>query len=110
MDASVRQGLKASFLIIAAMMAAMIGRSFLLNSFDPHLAVLSRIAPTVPGHHCLLCGMTHSFMAISRGDFGQAVAANPGGPMLYFFFCLAAVGGLVVIFRDYITRHHRHKA
>ena len=44
---------------------------------------------------CVLCGMTSSFQAISRGDFKAALSANRASLFVYFGFvsnelCLAA--------------------
>jgi hypothetical protein len=35
------------------------------------------------GKSCALCGMTHAFVSISRGRFGDAARANPAGLPLY---------------------------
>ena len=103
MDPGIRQGLRVSFLIVAALMAAALGASSALNACDPQLAFVSRLAPHfgyVPGHHCALCGMTHSFVACSRGDLHAASVANPLGPLTYFCFLLAAAVGFVMMLRD----------
>jgi hypothetical protein len=104
MDPAIQKGLKVSFLIVAVMMAATLGTSLALSIYDPRLKFASRLAPHfgyVQGHHCALCGMTHSFVACSRGDFRAALVANPMGPLTYVLFLLATTVGLATILRDW---------
>ena len=55
--------------------------------------VLLSIAPTCEsktllGQECFLCGMTKSFISISKGDFYQAYRLNNFSIYLYLFFVL----------------------
>jgi Protein of unknown function (DUF2752) len=40
---------------------------------------------------CPSCGMTRSFMAIARGDWGRAIDYHLFGPLLFFGFGLAII-------------------
>jgi hypothetical protein len=113
MDPAIRQGLKVSFLIVAAMMAIALLASLTLTSYDPQLVFASQIAPHLgyrPHHHCLFCGMTHAFMACSRGEFGRAAIANPMGPPLYFLFLLTALVAFATVLRDLARRRRKNEA
>jgi hypothetical protein len=46
------------------------------------------------GGSCALCGLTRSFMAISRGDFASGSAAHSYGIWIYLAFLLFACGGI----------------
>ncbi|MCX5654887.1 MAG: DUF2752 domain-containing protein [Planctomycetota bacterium] len=48
------------------------------------------------GLPCATCGMTRSFCAIGRGEFGAAFAQHPLGPVLYAFFALVMLRSAVV--------------
>jgi len=48
------------------------------------------------GLPCATCGMTRSFCAIGRGEFGAAFAYHPLGPVLYAFFVLVMLRSAAV--------------
>ena len=48
------------------------------------------------GLPCATCGMTRSFCAIGRGEFGAAFAQHPLGPVLYGFFALVMLRSAAV--------------
>jgi len=48
------------------------------------------------GLPCATCGMTRSFCAIGRGEFGAAFAYHPLGPVLYAFFALVMLWSAAV--------------
>lgn len=71
--------------------ALVLAASFCL---DPGgLAVWPECAARKAGGSCALCGMSHSFVAISQGRFEEALAWNPAGPWLYSAFVLLAAAG-----------------
>jgi Protein of unknown function (DUF2752) len=51
------------------------------------------------GRECPFCGMTTSFMEISRGEFGEARKANRAGIPLYSIFVSNEVGALIFVRR-----------
>ena len=51
------------------------------------------------GQECPLCGMTTSFLDISRGKFGEARNANRGGIPLYLSFVSNEIGALIFVRR-----------
>ena len=68
--------------------------SFYFSPGDVDNGVFSFLS--LPHDHCPLCGMTHSFTLMSRGDFQQACGWNPGGPILYILLALNSLAGLIV--------------
>ena len=48
-------------------------------------------------HKCILCGMTHSFCAISHNQHGQAKEYNKYGLVLYRIFFIITVVGFILI-------------
>ena len=48
------------------------------------------------GLPCATCGMTRSFCAIGRGEFGAAFAQHPLGPILYAFSVLVMLRSATV--------------
>jgi len=51
------------------------------------------------GLPCATCGMTRSFCAIGRGDFGAAFERHPLGPVLYAFLALVMLRSAAVTVR-----------
>lgn len=45
----------------------------------------------VTGVPCPFCGMTTAMLALSHGDIGGALAANPGAPLLAVAFVVLAL-------------------
>jgi len=56
------------------------------RNFLPHCLVHQ-----LTGHPCPTCGMTRSFIAMSRGDLGAALLWHPLGPALFGAAGLAGV-------------------
>ena len=60
----------------------------------PHIVAdetIRQMASSCSVHHdrpCIMCGMTTSFLAMSKGDLATARQANAAGPILYGFFWL----------------------
>lgn len=46
-------------------------------------AVIFQAAPVCQSRPCALCGMTHAFLSISRGELRQATRENPASVPLY---------------------------
>jgi hypothetical protein len=46
------------------------------------------------GGACALCGMSHSFVALSHGNLDEARRLNPAGPWLYSAFVFQVVVGV----------------
>jgi hypothetical protein len=96
-------GMRLAACIIGCYCALLIGLGSLLAVNDNRLPFL-RLSPAAPLHagHCAFCGMTHSFVALARGEVPTARQYNPMGPALYLvcwiMAMLAAIllgGGLV---------------
>ena len=60
---------------------------------DGSTTCLLRCATGLP---CATCGMTRSFCAIGRGEFGAAFAYHPLGPVLYAFFAVVMLRSAAV--------------
>jgi hypothetical protein len=78
------------------MSVSVIVAAVLLVSAAPETAF--RVAPACESQRrgegpCTLCGMTHAFVAISRGRFSEAAGHNPAGVPLY-----AGLAGNEIIF------------
>ncbi len=54
------------------------------------------------GIPCPTCGMTRSFMAVSQGDWSQAVEQHLFGPLLFASFIIATIH----ITLELLTKHH----
>jgi hypothetical protein len=80
--------------ISVAMGLIILGLSFCVSQNDVDNGIFSFLS--VPHKNCLLCGMTHSFTLMSRGDFQQAWIWNPGGPILYLLLALNNLVGLIL--------------
>jgi len=66
--------------------------SFLLEPETLDHGILSRLPPCPArqaGGSCALCGLSHAFLAIGRGDVAQAAALHSGSLWIY--------GALVVV-------------
>ena len=59
------------------------------------LAWLPECPAHAAGGSCVLCGMTHSFLALSAGDAAAAARHNRAGPVLFLIICVLAAGALV---------------
>ena len=51
------------------------------------------------GGSCGLCGMSHAFLAISHGRWGEARRLNPYAPWLYAGFVAMALSALMLASR-----------
>lgn len=51
-------------------------------------------------HDCVMCGLTRSFLAMSRGEVGAAFQFNGAGPLLYVAMLLLAVWAIGSIGRE----------
>lgn len=70
----------------------------LAGSFVSYEQVVSSGHPWLPQNQCagcLFCGMTRSFCAMSDGQWKLATQWNRGGPVLYVFFWIWALAGIV---------------
>lgn len=80
--------------------------SFLLN--PGNLAFLPECPAKKAGGACALCGMSHSFMAVSGGRLEEALAWNLAGPWLYSLFVLLTVTGALAA--KYTTLEYLRKS
>jgi hypothetical protein len=96
--AKVIQGLRKEIYILWAISVVIglviLSLSFYFSPNDVDNGVFSFLS--IPHDHCPLCGMSHSFTFMSRGDFQQAWFWNPGGPVLYALLSVNSLAGLVV--------------
>jgi hypothetical protein len=74
----------------------------LLAPFLLRAETVARWTPACTRPPCILCGMTTSFLAISRGDFDAARDAHQGGIPLY-----AAFAGNEALLATYLFRRVR---
>lgn len=51
-------------------------------------------------HHCVMCGLTRSFLAMSRGELSAAYQLNGAGPIAYVAMLLLAVWAIVSIVQE----------
>jgi hypothetical protein len=51
-------------------------------------------------HHCVMCGLTRSFLAMARGEVAAAFQLNGAGPVLYVVMVLLATWAVGSIGRD----------
>ena len=56
------------------------------------------------GGGCALCGMTHSFLALCRGQFSLASELNPFGLPLFALMSACGAVGIVSLGRDVLLR------
>lgn len=87
---------------LAAQIAGLYCLSILILSWllsmraDPSgLGSMPFLALPHPGH-CAFCGMTHSFLALSRGDLIAARDFNPAGPVLYLAFAALGIAAVAL--------------
>jgi len=83
-----KKALVISWIIITSIIFILIISPFLFKG-----DVLLSISPlcesqTILGQECFLCGMSKSFISISKGNFYQAYRLNNFGIYLYLIFCL----------------------
>jgi Protein of unknown function (DUF2752) len=77
--------------IVGMTAAAVLVASFVLDSGS--LSLLPECPARRAGGACALCGLSHSFVAISHGRLKEALAWNPMGPWVYAGFVLLAAAG-----------------
>jgi len=60
------------------------------EEIESHLARVPYRCPlkALTGFQCALCGMTHSWLALLKGNIHRAFHFNPLGPLLLVLFCL----------------------
>jgi hypothetical protein len=75
--------LGAAWAVVSLVFALIVAASAVLPA-DVAVGIAARCQrPVHAGRSCPLCGMTHAFLAVSRGRWREANAANPGGLPLY---------------------------
>lgn len=96
--------LRAALMLAWFVVSAVLGIAALAALAAPEEAVLDAAArcETRGGHRsrCALCGMTHAFLALRKGEFRQAREANAASLLLFPLFGLnEALAGCVLIGR-----------
>ncbi|HWQ52327.1 MAG TPA: DUF2752 domain-containing protein [Bryobacteraceae bacterium] len=94
------RALRVVTVILALVAGAVLVAAAVLDSSTLDRGVLSRLpacSARRAGGSCALCGMSHSLIALSNGDWREAVRWNPGGPWLYGVLVLQVTGGLWVL-------------
>lgn len=96
--------LRAALMLAWLVVSAVLGIAALAALAAPEQAVLGAAARCeTPGGHrspCALCGMTHAFLALRKGEFREARQANAAGLLLFPLFGLnEALAGFVLIGR-----------
>lgn len=64
-------------------------------------------SPHPSGYRCFLCGMTHSFLFITRGEWERAASSNPASLPLYGLFLLNSLLYLAMGWR-FIRHYLKH--
>lgn len=90
------------WLLSVAASVAVVAASFFLTIENIESGALSRLS--IPHDHCLLCGMSHSFVFMSDWHLEEAFDWNAGGPFLYLLMVLNVLVGLSVVSKDTILR------
>lgn len=94
------RALRVVTVILALVAGAVLVAAATLDSSALESGVLSRLpacSARQAGGSCSLCGMSHSLIALSRGDWREAVRWNAGGPWLYGLLVLHVAAGLWVL-------------
>ena len=98
--------LRLTLVILGSLAAAVLVSSFVLS--EAALSVLPQCPAKKAGGACSLCGLSHSFVALSHGRLREAVDWNPRGPWVYGGFVLLALAGALA--GKYTTWKHLRKS
>lgn len=95
------EGFKFALRVLAVFAGALIVIPYIVP-----FSFLETLSSHVPLHgygktRCPMCGMTHSFYALSKGDLKSASLYNPAGPYLYFLFLIFLIVNIVWWFFDF---------
>jgi len=87
-----KQALRIAWLTVSLLILAALTSPFVVGRER-----VARLVPTCEwkskyGRECAFCGMTTSFLDISKGRFGDAAHANRAGIPLYLLFLANEIG------------------
>jgi hypothetical protein len=88
MTQELRAAVRSAWWMISAILLAVILAPYLFSENSLLAASGALQVSHAPGETCGLCGMTRAFLAISRGDFSEAVRLN-GASVILFGIILA---------------------